>query len=116
MKLKSKILFFGKKNCSISKKMHQILKLNSKNVFRINIDQNNKKKYIKQLKNWSGDYIFSFRSKYIVPIKILKKTKIAAINFHPGPPNYRGIGCINFSILNNEKFYGLTCHLKICVI
>ncbi len=111
MKLKSKILFFGKKNCSISKKMHQILKLNSKNVFRINIDQNNKKKYIKQLKNWSGDYIFSFRSKYIVPIKILKKTKIAAINFHPGPPNYRGIGCINFSILNNEKFYGLTCHL-----
>ena len=94
-----------------SKKMHEILKLNFTNIIRINIDQNNKKKCIEKLKNWRGDYIFSFRSKYIVPKEILKKTKIAAINFHPGPPNYRGIGCVNFSILNNEKFYGLTCHL-----
>ena len=111
MNIKSKILFFGKKNCMTSKKMHEILKLNFTNIIRINIDQNNKKKCIEKLKNWRGDYIFSFRSKYIVPKEILKKTKIAAINFHPGPPNYRGIGCVNFSILNNEKFYGLTCHL-----
>ena len=68
------------------------------------------KKSIKKLLDWKGDYIFSFRSKYIIPNILLNKTKIAAINFHPGPPNYRGIGCINFSILNNEKYYGLTCH------
>ncbi len=110
MNLKSKILFLGKKNCFVCKKMHEFLKLNSKNVIRINIDKSNKKKSIKKLLDWKGDYIFSFRSKYIIPNILLNKTKIAAINFHPGPPNYRGIGCINFSILNNEKYYGLTCH------
>ena len=33
------------------------------------------------------------------------------LNFHPGPPEYRGVGCINFALLNNEKFYGATVHL-----
>ena len=33
------------------------------------------------------------------------------INFHPGPPQYRGIGCVNFAIMNNEKKYGSTVHL-----
>ena len=34
-----------------------------------------------------------------------------AINFHPGSPKYRGIGCTNFAIYNNEKIYGATAHL-----
>ena len=34
-----------------------------------------------------------------------------AINFHPGPPNYRGIGCLNFALLSNEKYYGVTAHI-----
>ena len=57
------------------------------------------------------DYIFCFRSFYILKKKDINKTKIAAINFHPGTPEYRGIGCINFAIYNNEKFYGSTAHL-----
>ena len=33
----------------------------------------------------------------------LDKIKVASINFHPGPPDYRGIGCANFAIINQEK-------------
>ncbi len=25
------------------------------------------------------------------------------INFHPRPPQYRGVGCVNFAVMNNEK-------------
>ena len=34
-----------------------------------------------------------------------------AINFHPGTPEYRGIGSVNFALYNNSKYYGSTAHL-----
>ena len=61
--------------------------------------------------NWTGDYILSFRSLLILPEKIINNAKIAAINFHPGPPKYRGVGCLNYAVYNNEKYYGVTAHL-----
>jgi methionyl-tRNA formyltransferase len=57
------------------------------------------------------DFIFCFRSYYILKKNYLKKSSINAINFHPGPPKYRGVGCANFALLNDEKFYGITCHI-----
>ena len=33
------------------------------------------------------------------------------INFHPGPPEYPGIGCFNFAIYNSSKEYGVTAHI-----
>ena len=42
---------------------------------------------------------------------MIRNAKICAINFHPGPPEYRGIGCINFALLKKEKKYGATVHL-----
>jgi methionyl-tRNA formyltransferase len=60
--------------------------------------------------NWEGDYIFSFLSPSIIPSKLLEKARAAAINFHPGPPAYPGIGCTNFAIYNGEKEFGVTCH------
>lgn len=59
--------------------------------------------------NWKGDYIISFLSPWIVPEKLLKRAR-TAINFHPAPPKYPGIGCYNFAIYNKEKEYGVTCH------
>jgi methionyl-tRNA formyltransferase len=56
------------------------------------------------------DYIISYVSPWIVPKKLLDNTKKAAINFHPGPPEYPGIGCTNFAIYNNEKEFGITVH------
>ena len=57
------------------------------------------------------DFIFCFRSKKILDKTILKKANFASINFHPGTPKYRGIGCVNYAIYNNEKIYGSTVHL-----
>ena len=43
---------------------------------------------------------------------MLNRVKVAAINFHPGPNNYRGsFGGLNFALLNNEKQFGVTAHL-----
>lgn len=105
-----KILFFCRKNCNFSKKMFQELKKNFKKITRVVSTEPNKK-IPKKIHKWKGHYILSFRSFYILPIKLIKQAKFAAINFHPGTPKYRGIGCVNFAILNSEKVYGSTCHL-----
>ena len=59
---------------------------------------------------WEGDYIVSYLSRWVVPEFLLKKTKIAAINFHPASPDYPGIGCNNFALYENAAEYGVTCH------
>jgi methionyl-tRNA formyltransferase len=56
------------------------------------------------------DYIISYIFPWIVPERALKKVKIAAINLHPGPPEYPGIGCTNFAVYNNESEFGITVH------
>ena len=81
---------------------------------RKNLNKLSEIKYIKKKINnltINYDYIISYRSKKILKKKFLKKAKIAALNFHPGPPEFRGIGCANFAIMNKSKFYGLTLHL-----
>ena len=47
---------------------------------------------------------------WVVPEWLLRKAKIAAINFHPASPDYPGIGCRNFALYENAKEYGVTCH------
>lgn len=64
----------------------------------------------KDLLNRTFDYVISYISPWIVPKKVLDNAKIAAINFHPGSPEYPGIGCTNFAIYNGEKSFGITCH------
>lgn len=56
------------------------------------------------------DYVISYMSPWVVPEEVLEKTKVAAVNFHPGSPKYPGIGCTNFAIYNQEKEYGITVH------
>ena len=65
------------------------------------------------LLSWEGDYIISFLSPWIIPPEILEKSRKESINFHPAPPKYRGIGCYNFAIYNEESEYGVTCHKMI---
>lgn len=59
---------------------------------------------------WKGDYIFSYLSPWIIPNSLLERARKGAINWHPGPPEYPGIGCTNFAIYNGEKEFGITCH------
>jgi len=62
------------------------------------------------LQQWEGDLIISYLAQWILPDSILQKAGKAAINFHPGPPEYPGIGCTNFAVYNKEKEFGITCH------
>lgn len=61
-------------------------------------------------KQWHGDLIISFLSRWIIPQQTLSAASRYAINFHPGPPEYPGIGCTNFALYNGSTSYGTTCH------
>ena len=64
-----------------------------------------------KIKNKKYDVIISYLSPWILSEKILKRTSLYNINFHPGPPKYPGIGCFNFALLNGETSYGVTMHI-----
>ncbi|MGI8583267.1 MAG: formyltransferase family protein [Chitinophagaceae bacterium] len=64
----------------------------------------------KELLNWNGDLIISYLSQWIIPKILLQKVTIAALNFHPGTPEYPGIGCTNFAVYNQVDEFGVTCH------
>ena len=110
MKSSKKIIFFGRSNDIYSKRLIHILRKKFKYLTTIYSSSYNEKFPKKALK-WKGDYILSFRSYYILKENFIKRAKHAAINFHPGPPKYRGVGCLNYALYNNEKYYGVTAHL-----
>jgi methionyl-tRNA formyltransferase len=115
--IKKKVLFCGRKNDKYSIKIIELLK--KKNISLKFFLSDSKKKITKKEKNLiyldNYDFIFSFRSHIIINIKKINK-KCVSINFHPGPPNYRGIGCVNFALLNKEKYYGATAHIMNSII
>lgn len=53
--------------------------------------------------------VISYISPWIIPEYLLRSARLA-INFHPGPPEYPGIGCFNFALNDNVLEYGITCH------
>ena len=105
-----KVLFFGRKDCFYTNKIKALLKTKSKKFFYLEsskVGEEIKKNYL----NLKVDYIFCFRSFYILKKSCLKNASKAVINFHPGTPEYRGIGSVNYAIFNNSKYYGCTAHL-----
>jgi len=60
----------------------------------------------KKIFNYKYDFIISYISAWILPKKFLNKTKYFNINFHPGAPEYPGIGCFNFALYDEVKRYG----------
>ena len=106
-----KILYFGRKNCKRSDKLRKFLKKKTKNFYHFEVSRDQKNNFnLNDLIKIEFDFIISFRSFFIIPKKLLNKSKLS-INFHPGTPRYRGIGCINYAIYNNENFFGSTAHL-----
>lgn len=61
-------------------------------------------------RNWTGEYIISYLSRWVVPAALINRATCAAINFHPATPDYPGIGCNNFALYDNASEYGATCH------
>lgn len=60
--------------------------------------------------NGTWDYILSYLSPWVIPASVLARARRAAVNFHPGPPEYPGIGCTNFALYDGAATYGVTCH------
>ena len=62
---------------------------------------------------WRGDIIVCFRSHIILPEELIAAAGTAAVNFHPGPPDYRGTGCVNFALYDDAAVFGSTAHLLV---
>ena len=54
--------------------------------------------------------LFSFRSHLILTQAELHNLKFG-INFHPAPPNFRGVGGYNFALYDDLKYYGVLAHI-----
>jgi methionyl-tRNA formyltransferase len=107
-KTNSSILFLGKRN---DDRVEKALKFCSENfsdfeAFLGDWDDPLPEK----CQSWEGDYIVSYMSRWVVPEVILRKARITALNFHPAPPEYPGIGCSNFALYEHNREYGVTCH------
>jgi methionyl-tRNA formyltransferase len=105
-----KVLFFGRFDCqSSSKALNHLTKLGFKVTAVFSKGYGDA--LPDEIKSWTGDYIFCFRSMYILPKYLIDKAKVAAINFHPGSPEFPGSGCLNYALYENSKLYGVTSHL-----
>lgn len=101
-------LFLGKRGDSHCESALNYLKLTNNNIKSYLGDWGDS--FPDEIYDWSGDYIISYLSRWIVPEEVLKSAKIAAINFHPASPSYPGIGCNNFALYDNASEFGVTCH------
>ncbi|MDT4969346.1 MAG: methionyl-tRNA formyltransferase [Acidobacteriota bacterium] len=102
------VLFLGKQDDSYCEKAQEFIELKFPGATVITGTRQTP--LPAEAESWQGDYLLSYLSPWIVPDALLKRARIASINFHPGPPEYPGIGCTNFAIYNNESDFGVTCH------
>lgn len=56
------------------------------------------------------DFLFSYLSPVIVPERILQSIRRAAINFHPAPPEWPGIGAASYALYEGDETFGVTAH------
>ncbi len=101
------ILFIGDKSSS-SKLAAQILQQNFSEVITIFYDHG--ETFPEEVNEWEGEWIVSYKSDLILSGNTLSKANKGAINIHPAPPKYRGIGGYKYAIKNRDKKYGVTSH------
>lgn len=105
-----KILFFGRKGCeSTEKALNHLESLECQVTF---VESNSRGQELpEEVLDWAGEFIFCFRSLFVLPNQLLEKATIAAVNFHPGPPEHPGTGCINFALYEDDPNFGVTAHI-----
>ena len=106
----ARVLFFGRSKCESSEKILSQLKGDGFDVTYV-MSKRRSEVIPEDIYRWNGEYILCFRSLLVLPIKLLEKARVAAINFHPAPPEYPGAGCINFALYDEVDDYGVTAHL-----
>lgn len=104
------VLLLGRKDCYWSQKILASIEIFGCKVEYVESTKRGEKLPTQAIE-WSGDLIFSFRSFYILRAEQLDRASLGAINFHPGPPEYPGSGCINWALLDGAKTFGVTAHL-----
>ena len=105
-----KVLFFGRKRDEYTYKCISHLKGLGFEVDQILSNYRGEK--LPEDLGWiKYDYIFCYRSYFILPKVILDNCKYCSINFHPGSPYYPGSGGVNLSLLNNDSEFGVTVHV-----
>ncbi|MFJ6930653.1 formyltransferase family protein [Streptomyces nigra] len=62
------------------------------------------------LGGWRGDWILGFKADYILSSAELRQATAGALNFHPGPPDLRGVGTYQIALAERRSAYGVTCH------
>ncbi|MDP4261674.1 MAG: formyltransferase family protein [Bacteroidota bacterium] len=102
------VLFLGKKENPFAERAADFIRRHFRHPLIFTGDRYDK--LPDEVLNWEGDLLISFIGSWIIPGKLLQRASYAAINFHPGSPEYPGTGCTNFAIYNGEKEYGVTCH------
>lgn len=105
------ILLFSNSSCVYSSKVKEYIKNNSEKLICVDSKKINEKINVNKLIKYKFEYIFCFRSYFILKNVFLKKVKAPIINFHPGLPKYRGRGSVNFALYNKEKYFGCTAHI-----
>ena len=106
----NRVLFFGRKGCSYTDKALAHLRCLGAGIEYVESERRGQN-LPENIERWEGEYIFCFRSFFIIPRKLLDRVAIAAINFHPAPPEYPGSGCLNFALYDETRLYGVTAHL-----
>ena len=110
MRKEPKALYFGRFGCPRSKAALAYLKVLGFETQAV-ISQEAGAELPAWVHDWRGDWIFCFRSYYILPQTVIDSAAQAAINFHPAPPNFRGRGCLNFALYEDAPEYGVTAHI-----
>ena len=105
---KLKILFIGKADDQYSRYAGEFISLHFPGTLTIYGKRG--ELFPQEAADWKGDILISYLSQWIIPDKVLKNAAVMAINFHPGPPGYPGIGCTNFAVYDGVTEYGVTCH------
>ena len=57
------------------------------------------------------DFLFNYLSPVIVPERILQSIRCSAINFHPAPSDWPGIGSASYALYEGDETFGVTAHV-----
>lgn len=101
------VLLFAKEKPGLNEVM-RYLELNFKEVFFFRGKRGDP--FPTDANKIKADICISYLSPWIIPPHILNTVKLFSLNFHPGTPQYPGIGCTNFAIYDAENEFGITVH------
>ena len=72
--------------------------------------QNLDKKVIDEILAYKVDFLFNFLASAIISKEILEHIGVCPINFHPGPPEWPGVGIASYALYHKDKSFGVTAH------